>query len=293
MSNRQKKRVRVSLRTRTIAAMSIALPLVLLGWMFILQVMQNGLRRQIQEDFTFTLFLDKEIKDNQVQAVIHKLKEFPAIKSVHHITSDMAAEEVKKELQEDPIKVLGYNPFYPSLELNLRAEYANQDSLPKIDSLIRTLGGVDNFEYRGDLVGKVDSVINRITMGLFVAVIIMLVIAILQMSNTTHLLIYARRFLIRSMTLLGAPYSLICRPILRTALLNGFWGGLFADLLVALSMWITYHYLGEDIMQFLQGIHLAIVAIGLPLISMIFSLLTALIATRRYIRMDGSRMILG
>lgn len=294
MGNKRKsKKVRVSLRTRTVAVVSIALPLVLLAWMVLLQVMQEGLRRQVQEDFTFTLLLEKDIPQSKVDALMGRLTRVPAVKEVFYISADSAAREVSEELQEDPVKVLGYNPFYPSLELNLHAQYANPDSLPKIDSLIRTMGGVDNFSYRSDLIGVLDSLIGRISLGLLVAVILMLLIAIIQMSNTTHLMIYARRFLIRSMTLLGAPYGLICRPILRTTVLNGLWGGIFADLLVAISVWAGYNYASLTIMHFLQWPYLLFIGIGLPLLGMLLSLITALIATRRYIRMDGSRIMLG
>lgn len=294
MGNKRKsKKVRVSLRTRTVAVVSIALPLVLLAWMVLLQIMQEGLRRQVQEDFTFTLLLEKDIPQSKVDALMGRLTRVPAVKEVSYISADSAAREVSEELQEDPVKVLGYNPFYPSLELNLHAQYANPDSLPKIDSLIRTMGGVDNFSYRSDLIGVLDSIIGRISIGLLVAVILMLLIAIIQMSNTTHLMIYARRFLIRSMTLLGAPYGLICRPILRTTVLNGLWGGLFADLLVALSVWASYNYTSLAIMHFLQWPYLLFIGVGLPLLGMLLSLITALIATRRYIRMDGSRIMLG
>lgn len=294
MGNKRKsKKVKVSLRTRTVAVVSISLPLVLLAWMFVLQIMQEGFRRQVQEDFTFTLILDKDISQPKVNALVGRLTQEPAIKNVTYISADSAAREVSEELQEDPLKVLGYNPFYPSLELNLHAQYATRDSLPKIDSLIHSLGGVDNFSYRSDMIGEMDSIIARISLGLLVAVVLMLLIAFIQMANTTHLLIYARRFLIRSMTLLGAPYSLICRPILRTTVLNGLWGGLFADFLVALSIWAGYTYVSSTIMSFLSWYYLLAIGIGLPLLGMLLSLVTALCATRRYIRMDGSRIMLG
>ena len=127
MGNKRKsKKVKVSLRTRTVAVVSISLPLVLLAWMFVLQIMQEGFRRQVQEDFTFTLILDKDISQPKVNALVGRLTQEPAIKNVTYISADSAAREVSEELQEDPLKVLGYNPFYPSLELNLHAQYATR-----------------------------------------------------------------------------------------------------------------------------------------------------------------------
>lgn len=292
-NKRESKRIRVSLRTRTVAVLSVTLPLVLLGWMLILQIMQEGLRKKVQEDFTFTLILNKETSPTEVDRLVGRLSLTPAVKSVDYISPEMAAEEIREEINEDPLVVLGYNPFYPSLELHLHAEYANRDSLPKIDSLVKNLGGVENFSYRGDLLDDVGHVIGRIAWILLVAVLLMLIVAIIQMSNATHLLIYARRFLIRSMTLLGAPYGQIAAPIVRSTVLNGFWGGFFADVLLAISLWLSHEYLSQMVVRSLELPHLVVIGLGLPLLGMLLSLLTALIATRRYIRMDGTRILLG
>ncbi len=290
---RKEKRIRVSLRTRTVAVVSIALPLVLLGWICLVKIMQEGIKKQVQEDFTFTLMLEKDATDASINLLTSKLKKQPAIKDVRYISPSEAAEEVGKELNENPVEVLGYNPFYPSIELNLHARYANRDSLPKVDSLIRTLGGVSNFEFRGDVLDEVDAVIEKLSLVLYIGIVLMLVIAIIQMSNTTHLLIYARRFLIRSMTLLGAPYRQICKPILQTTVLNGLWGGILADVLVAGSLWLAASYMSDAVLRYAPTPYLIGIAILLPLLGILLSLITGLLATRRYIRMDGSRIILG
>lgn len=294
MANKRKqKRIKISLRTRTVAVVSIALPLLLLGWMAVLQVVQQGLQRQVHEEFTFTLLLEKDMAENRIDQLAGRLAKHPAVKEVVYISPDDAAQSIKEELKEDPVQVLGYNPFYPSLELKLHAAYANRDSLPKIDTFIQSLGGVDNFSYRSDLIDEVDAVLERLSLFLLVGVVLMLVIAFMQLSNTTHLLIYSRRFLIRSMTLLGAPFRLISRPIVRTTVYNGFLGGLLADVLVAFSLWLADKYLGDTLLAMLQWHHLAVIGIALPLLGIFLSLFTALAATRRYIRMDGSRIVLG
>lgn len=286
------KKVRVSLHTRFVAIVSIALPLFILSWIGILEAMRTGLEKQVREDVTFTLVLSREMGGKAIEKLTKSLEKEDCIKSVRYISPDDAAKELTEELGENPVKLLGYNPFYPSLEFNLNAQYTHRDSLPKVDSLIRSLNGVDNFTYRGEQLDNLDIGVKRISMILLGVIILMLLIAIVQINNTTHLAIYSRRFLIRSMTLLGARYSLICRPFLRYSIFNGLWGGLLANLLLAASLWGIYYYTGNVIVRHLTTPSLLLIGIGLPLLGMLLSLITALFSTRRYIRMDGSRIVL-
>lgn len=286
------KKRRVFLHTRIVAIISIVLPLFVLGWIGVLELMQRSLQKNMREELTFTLILNKEMSESSIDKLTDSLKNEPSVKDVRYISPAAAAEELKSELGEDPVQVLGYNPLLPSIEVNLKSSYATSDSLPKVDSLIRSYHGVDNFSYKGEIISGLDNGIKRISQVLLIVMALMLLIAIIQISNTTHLAIYSKRFLIRSMTLLGAKYGLICRPFITYSVFNGLWGGILADIFVAGSLVGAQYYLSFDMMSYLSIMNLIILAVSLPVLGMLLSLITSSISTRRYIRMDGSKIVL-
>ncbi len=291
-NKRPPKRIKVSLHTRFVAIVSIALPLFILGWVAILEVMQYRLKKQVSEDLTFSLIVNKDLPSIEIEALRLNLLKKKPIKDVKLISADQAAKELEKELGEDPIKVLGYNPLNPTLEINLNAAYIHRDSLPKVDSLVRSLKGVDNFSYRNDILEGFDKGVRKVSSILLAVTALMLIIAVIQINNTSHLAIYARRFLIRSMTLLGAKHSQITAPFIKYSIFNGLWGGLIAVLMCAASGTLIYYYVDASFITYITTIEAAVIAGGLIILGMLLSMITAHFSTRRYIRMDGNRMIL-
>lgn len=285
------KRRKYSFHTRFIAIISIALPLFLLGWVGIIESIQKEMEREMREGLTFTINLDKEMEGEKAVALSQKLAQHRYIKEVRYISPEEAAKELEAELGENPEVVLGHNPLLPSIELHLNADYTHPDSLPLVDAYIESINGVDQLSYRSDMFGIVDKRMSRIAYALLFLIALLLLMAVVQINNTTHLMIYTKRFLIRSMTLVGAKFSLICRPFLLYSIMNGLWGGCIAVALLFASLWGADRYM-QQAMDHLSNIHCFIVVAALPLLGMLLSLITALFATRRYIRMDGGRMVL-
>lgn len=285
-------KTKAALHTRFIAVVSIALPLLILGWIGVVELMQRALETKVREEMTFTLELTKTEDEQEAIALEKRLNQEPWVKSVRYISPKEAAEELRDELGEDPEVVLGFNPLYPTLEVHLKAKYADPDSLRKVDSLIRTYKGVEGFSYRSDLLQQVNAGMKKLSLGLLILMILLLVMATIQINNTTHLMIYSKRFLIRSMTLLGAPFHLISRPYISYSILNGFYGGLLASLLLSLSLWVVHRHMGEAVLTYLSAMELVCVGVVLIIVGILLSLIASAIATRRYIRMDGGKMIL-
>lgn len=286
------KRYANSLNTRFSAIVSIALPLFILGWIGVVESAQQGLDREMREGLTFTLNLEKKVTDEQALLLLDTLKTHPYLKDARYISPKEAAQELEKELGENPELVLGYNPLLPSVELHLKAVYTHPDSLPKVDSMIASLHGVDRLSYRADMFSTVHKRMNKIAYGLLVLTLLLFVIALIQINNTTQIMIYTKRFLIRSMSLLGAKHGLICRPFIGYSIGNGFLGSLLSLALFAGSLWAGEHYLQLSILHYTSWAHLAIIAIALVVIGIVLSSIAAFFATRRYIRMDRSRIVL-
>lgn len=277
---------------RFIAIASIAIPLFILGWIGIIELLQIGLERELRENLTVSINLSKEMKSEDGAFLAQRLTNHPYIKEARYISPDEALKELQEELGEDPKQVLGYNPLVPSIELHLNAEYAYADSLPRVDAYIASLDGVDQLSYRSEMFGIVDKRMSRVSLAMAIFSILLLIMAIIQINNTTHIMIYTKRFLIRSMTLLGASFSLIRKPFLWYSVANGIWASLLANLLIFGSLWAYEVNSSSSILPYLSMQYLIIDAVAVLLVGILISLITAFFATRRYIRMDGSRMVL-
>lgn len=291
-NNSQRRKKRLSLNTRFVAIVSIALPLLILGWIAIIRLAQFRLDKQIREDMTFTLLLQEEMSDVEINALLKRVKAENFVKEVNYISQEQAALELEKELGENPEVVLGYNPLQASIEVHLRSEYAQPDSLPIIDNKIKQWNGVDLLSYRADMLKMVDGHLRQLSLVLLILSALLLLIAIIQINNTTHLLIYTRRFLIRTMTLLGAKPFFIRKPFISYSLLNGLWGGIIASLLLYLSLLGLRELMDMDLLEYLALYERSAVYIGLPVVGTLLSCITAFFSTGKYIRMDGEKLAL-
>ena len=279
-------------RNRIVAIVSIALPLFVLGWMGLIRYIQQGVERKLKQDFSFTIELDKKVDKEAGLKMVETLLKHPAVAQARYISVEEAAKELQKELGEDPTVVLGYNPLFPEIDIHLKATYLSPDSLPMVDSLIQSLSGVKQFTYQKDMLQSMNKQMEHISWGLFAILIVFLLIAGIQINNTTHMMIYARRSLIRSMTLLGAPFRLIRRPFVCRSMWNGFWASLLALLLLALSAWGASRYIGEDFFAYISNEAMLYVGGALILLGLVLSWLGAVFATNRYIKMDSGKIAL-
>lgn len=278
--------------TRFIAIISIALPLFTLAWIGIVEAFQRGVDQESRENLTFSITLNKELTDDEGREFLESLKQYPFLKDVRYISPEQSAKELEEELGENPEKVLGYNPLLPLVELHLRSEYTHADSLPKIDAIVTQLKGVEKFTYRSDMFDIVYDRMQKSSYILWALSVLLLIMAIIQINNTTHLMIYSKRFLIRSMTLLGADRGFVCRPFIIYSMGNGFWGGFLSVILFAASVAGLNYYLHLPVFKYISFVELGIIAGIMIVLGVLLSTVFSFFSTYHYIRMDRGRITL-
>ena len=278
--------------SRIIAIVCIALPLFLLGSIALLEVGKYHLEQSVREEMTFTVLLDPETTTQDSIELMQQVQQAPYIKDVNYITPDEAARQLEEEIGEDPVAVLGFNPLQPSLEVHLKSQYAVADSMAQIESDFASWGNVQTMSYRGDMLQMIDENMQHLSTILLIVSLILLIIAIIQVNSMTHIMIYSRRFLIRSMTLLGAKPSLIRKPFTTYSIFNGLWGGLLATcMIIGLLCYMTQR--NPQLHQsYLSYSEVAIILGGIICLGILLSWITASISTSRYIRMDGGRIVM-
>ena len=278
--------------SRIIAIVCIALPLFLLGSIALLEVGKCHLEQSVREEMTFTVLLDPKTTDQDSIRLMRQVSQAPYVKDVTYITPAEAARQLEEEIGEDPVAVLGFNPLQPSLEVHLKSHYAVADSMAQIERDFASWGNVQTMSYRGDMLQMIDENMQHLSMILLIVSLILLIIAIIQVNSMTHIMIYSRRFLIRSMTLLGAKPSLIRKPFTTYSIFNGLWGGLLAVCMILGTLVYMTQRNPLLIESYLSYSEVAIILGGIICLGILLSWITASISTSRYIRMDGGRIVM-
>ena len=238
MSERNTSNRRVA-GSYAMSLVSITLVLFLLGVFAMFVMHARKLSNHIKENIGFEIVVNSNVKEANILRLQKELDAMPAVKSTEYITKDEAISRLSEDLGEDFLQWIGNeaNPLLPSIDVRFHAAYANNDSIAAIEALLHENPDVKEVYYQKSLVDLINHNINKIATVLMVVSAILLVIAIALIRNTIRLSIYAKRFLVRSMQLVGATESFIRRPFLRSGVIQGFLGGVLADIFLALILY--------------------------------------------------------
>ena len=271
--------------------MSITLVLFLLGVFALLMMHAQKLSNHFRENIGFEIVMNSNVKEANILKLQKELDSMPAVKSTEYITKEEAIRRLSDDLGEDFLQWLGNeeNPLLPSIDVHFNAEYANPDSLNVIEQQLLKSKDIKEIYYQKSLVDLIDQNVNRIGMVLMGISIILLIIAITLIRNTIRLRIYANRFLVRSMQLVGATPAFIRRPFIRSGILQGFFGALLTDLLLALLLYGLTKRIPE--LSFVQDYRIVIcIFVGIILLGILLGGLSTRLALRKYLHADIDRL---
>lgn len=274
-------------RARSSAAstiIGIALVLFMIGSLALLLLNARKLAVYVKENIQVQVFLAdsaKEVDIIQLKKTIDA-EVFP--KETRYVSKEEAAKTLQEELGEDFIEFLGFNPLLPSIDIRLRAEYAHPDSIVWIAQNLQQNALVHEVAYSPDLIQKVYDNVNKITIVLLIFSGLLLLVAIALINNTIRLAMYARRFTIRSMQLVGATSWFIRRPFVWQGVLNGFYAAVIASGLLSGLIYLAQQEMPEFFE--LQDLQTFLMVFAIVLGAGIFiSLISTLLAVGRYLRL--------
>ena len=271
--------------------MSIALVLFLLGVFALLMMHAQKLSNHLKENIGFEVVMNSNVKEDKILQLQKELDAMPAVKSTEYITKDEAIRRLSEDLGEDFLQWLGNeeNPLLPSIDVRFKADYANNDSIAAIQAQLLKNTNVKEIYYQKSLVGLINQNVNRIGLALMVASLVLLIIAITLIRNTIRLSIYSKRFLVRSMQLVGATPAYIRRPFIRSGILQGFFGALLADAFLALLLYGLTKRVPELI--FVQDYKIIIgIFVGIIILGMLLGGISTRLALRKYLHADVDRL---
>ena len=271
------------------SAISVSLVLCLIGLECILLLSAGELLTRMRENLTITAVLAQDtdsIKCAQIETI---LRSSNSCSSFAYISREQALQEHIVALGEDPTEFLGYNPLSASYEGHPTDQYSSSDSLQVLAEQLESLSYVTEVIYPRDLADLMSSNINELSLILFIVACILLVVSMVLIINTIRLQIYSQRFIINTMTLVGATPWVVRRPFVLRNMLMGIISSMVALLILSALVYYVHYRLG--IMLFsLQWYNIAFVSLVVLMSSLLITLLASLIATRRYIHMDNNSL---
>jgi cell division transport system permease protein len=211
---------------------SVSLVLFLLGVLGLILINARELSDYFRESLSFSVMLDDATKEADIRMLQKDLDAKAYVKSTKYVSKDEAATKMKEELGEDFINFLGDNPLPPSIDVYLISNYTDPDSVAKIEKYILLYPFVKEVYYQESLLFLINENVKKISLFLLIISSFLFLIALTIINNTIRLSIYSKRFLIRTMQLVGATRSFIRRPFILQSAFHGFMAAMIAMTLI-------------------------------------------------------------
>lgn len=224
-----KTRLRGSYLTLVI---SVSLVLFLLGILGLVLINAKELSDYFRESLSFSVMLSDGAKEADIRMLQKDLDAKPYVKLTEYVSKEKAAAKMKEDLGEDFISFLGDNPLPSSIDVYLYAGYTSPDSVAKIEKYVLEYPFVDEVYYEESLLFLINENVRKISLFLLVLSSFLFLIAVTIINNTIRLSIYSKRFIIRTMQLVGATRSFIRKPFLIRSIYHGIIAALIAMILL-------------------------------------------------------------
>ena len=267
------------------SSISTTLVLLLLGLVVFFVLTAHNLSVYVRENISFSILISDDMKEADILKLQKKLNQEPFVKQSEYISKKQALKEQTEAMGTDPEEFLGYNPFTASIEIKLHSDYANSDSIAKIEKMVKRNSNIQDVLYRKELIDAVNDNIRNISLVLLALAVVLTFISFALINNTIRLAIYSKRFLIHTMKLVGASWSFIRRPFLR----RNVWSGVVADaILMGTAYWaVTYE---QELLQVITPEVMLIVCASVLVFGMVITWLCAYISINKYLRMRANTL---
>ncbi|MEO6883772.1 MAG: permease-like cell division protein FtsX [Bacteroidia bacterium] len=261
----------------------------MLGLIAILLLNTRNLTNEVKENLGFQLILNDNAKDADIQKLQKTLDASDYVKSTEYTTKEEAAQKLQQDMGEDFLKFLGYNPLLASINVRLKADYANNDSINWIEKDMTSNQIVKEFVYHKSLINLVNENVNKLSLVILIFSGLLLFISLALIHNTIRLSIYSKRFLIKTMQLVGATQYFIRKPFVLTGIRHGVYAAGIALAMLAGVMYLA----GKQFPDFIKMMDLKILGtlfIAVILMGIIISWISTSLAVRKYLRLKSDEL---
>jgi len=222
MSSKEQKFTTSRVRSSYLSVViSMTLVLFVVGVLGHLVLSAKDLGKAVRENFTFTLVLDESVPEEELRTLLKSQQLANYSKNATLISKEDAALQLQEDLGEDFVDFLGYNPLSNTIDINLNADFVASGDLETLKASLLEDDYIKDVLYDPDLIGLVNQNIEKITILLIAASVVLLIVALALINSSIRLTIYSKRFLLKTMQLVGATSAFIRRPYVLTSILLG------------------------------------------------------------------------
>jgi cell division transport system permease protein len=261
----------------------------LLGIGGILILNGRKLSNYVKENIGISVYLTNDAREVDIFSLQKTLDAKDAVKETKYVSSEKAAEDFEKQLGEDFVAFLGENPLPRSIDVKVKASYANPDSFNILEKEFRTYPNVEDVKYQKDLVYEINTHVNSISMAIFIFSILLFAISVTLINNTIRLTVYSKRFIIRTMQLVGAHPLLIRRPFIIRGITQGVIAAMLAIILLIGCVFIAENQLSE-LYSFIDLKILGTVFGLLLVIGIFIAWLSTILSVNKYLKMKTDNL---
>lgn len=277
--------------TRATATVSVALVLFILGLASLVGIAAHKVTEGIKENIGFVVLFNEDVTASEIAAVKKVVTGHPGTAKCDYSSPEMVLERWQKIVGEDEdiMSLAEVNPFVGEMDVHVTPAYASPDSIDVMVSPLMLMPQVSDIKVHTEMIDRINSTLRSVTLGLLIVAIALLVISFVLIFNTVRLSVYARRFTIHTMKLVGATPGFIRKPFLVDNVVNGLIAGIIA--VGALSLLIYYgKALNLSVVSLLDVSIVLPVFAGVMVIGVVLCLVAALFAANRYLRLSYDEM---
>lgn len=268
---------------------SISLVLLMTGLLGLILVHAKNLSKYVKENIVLNIIVNDNVNEGDVLSLQKDIEKDDYVLRTEYVSKELAAKNLKEDLGEDFVEYLGHNPLLPSIDVYLKEQYANSDSIQPFINKLEKNSRVKEVVYQESLIDMINKNIRIISIVVLAFAVILLVIAVALINNTIRLAIYSQRFLIKSMQLIGATKNFIRKPYILYGIVHGLIGSLIAILLLLFTLQFAQKQVPELI--FLRDWYeFIVIFIAVIILGILISGLSTYFAVTKYLRAKSNSL---
>ena len=270
-----------------ISLMSIMLVLFVIGLFASLMLFANSISNYIKENVGVEIVMKKGVLEKDILDFQKILDSKKFVKSTEYISQAEATRRLTEDLGEDILEWLGdiENPLLPSIDVRLKSDYANNDSIAKIEKWVMTFRNVKEVYYQKSLINSINDNVNKIAFVILLIGLALLIMAVTLISHTVRLSVYSKRFVVRSMQLVGATEGFIIKPFMKYFVIQGVIGALLS--LVMLTLFIAAAFKNiPELAEITDFGSFAKIYIMMMVLGILLTTISTYFSMRKYLRAD-------
>ena len=267
----------------------MTLTLVLMGMLAVVALLGSRWEKQLRQEVRIQVYFQRDLDNAILKTALASVESDVAVEEAKYLDPNSEAEKLEETLGEEFIDFLGYVPLPPAMDVKVRVEWGTSDKLPALADRINDIPGVSEVVWQNNLLAKIEKTILKLFYPLVSFAGICFLIALALMNNTVRLTVYARRFLIRNMQLVGAKPSFIRKPFIKQGVLLGVTSGFLSLALIMGGLTLLKSYSPEASIS-LTTEFIGVMTACLTLTGGLLGIVSTTLAVNRYLRLDLGKL---